>query len=408
MAKIQLGVIFGSRTCEHEVSIISAVQLMKSVDLEKYDVIPIYISMKGFWYTGEPLKEIKTYNPFNENMSGISQVSLDMTPGSGALISYQQGKGLFGGLKQIVAARIDCACLVFHGMHGEDGSMQGLMELANIPYTSPGIGSSAIGMDKIMMKQFFKGADLPVLDSQWYSVSQWKEAQEPIIANIEKGLGYPVFVKPANLGSSIGVSRADDASSLKEALNVAFSFDRRVLVEKGLDAPIELNCSVVGYDGKCRASVLEMPNTGGAFLGFGEKYLNAGSGSKGMASLSRLVPAPIEDSLRDEIQSLSKEIFRLMDCKGVVRIDFMFDRKTEKVFITEINTIPGSLAFYLWEHDGTSYSRLIDEMVEAAFAAHKDKNRHTYAYESEILKGISLGGKNGGKMGGKFGGKLKA
>jgi len=217
MSKIQLGVIFGSRTCEHEVSIISAVQLMKSVDLQKYDVIPIYISMKGIWYTGEALKEIRTYNPFNENMSGIQQVTLDMTPGSGALIAYQQSKGLFGGLKQIVAARIDCACLVFHGMHGEDGSMQGLMELANIPYTSPGIGSSAIGMDKIMMKQFFRGADLPVLDSQWYSVSQWKEKEAPIIEKIEKGLGYPVFVKPANLGSSIGVSRADDAASLKEA-----------------------------------------------------------------------------------------------------------------------------------------------------------------------------------------------
>jgi len=407
MSKIQLGVIFGSRSCEHEVSIISAVQLMKSVDLQKYDVIPIYISMKGIWYTGEALKEIKTYNPFNENMSGIQQVTLDMTPGSGALIAYQQSKGLFGGLKQIVAARIDCACLVFHGMHGEDGSMQGLMELANIPYTSPGIGSSAIGMDKIMMKQFFRGADLPVLDSQWYSVSQWKEKEAPIIEKIEKGLGYPVFVKPANLGSSIGVSRADDAASLKEALDVAFSFDRRVLVEKGLDAPIELNCSVLGYDGKCKASVLEMPNTGGAFLGFGEKYLRSGGGSKGMASLSRLVPAPIEDSLRDEIQALAKEIFRLMDCKGVVRIDFMFDRVSEKVYITEINTIPGSLAFYLWEHDGISYSKLIDEMVEAAKAAHKDKNRHTYAFESEILKGISLGGKAGGKMGGKFGGKLK-
>ncbi|MBQ2699637.1 MAG: D-alanine--D-alanine ligase [Clostridia bacterium] len=408
MAKMQLGVIFGSRTCEHEVSIISALQLMKAVDTQKYDVIPVYISMKGIWYTGEPLKEIKNFTPFNENMKGVQQVTLDLTPGSGALIAYQQGKGLFAGLKQVVVARLDCACLVFHGMHGEDGSIQGLMELANLPYTSPGIGSSAIGMDKIMMKQFFKGADLPVLDSQWYSVSQWKEAEEDILQRIEQGLGYPVFVKPANLGSSIGVSRADDKVALKEAMQVAFSFDRRVLVEKGLDAPIELNCSVVGYDGKCKASVLEMPNTGGAFLGFGEKYLQSGGGSKGMASLARLVPAPIEDSLRDEIQELAKEIFRLMDCKGVVRIDFMFDRATEKVYITEINTIPGSLAYYLWEHEGVKYSQLIDEMVDTAMAAHKDKNRHTYAFESDILKSVNLGSKGASKMGTKFGGKLKA
>ena len=398
MAKMQLGVIYGSRTCEHEVSIISALQLMKAVDPEKYDVIPVYISVKGIWYTGEPLKNIKTYTPFNENMPGIQQVTLDLTPGSGALIAYQQGKGLFGGLKQIVSARLDCACLVFHGMHGEDGSVQGLMELANLPYTSPGIASSAIGMDKIMMKQFFRGAGLPVLDSQWYSVSQWKEEAEKIIDQIEKGLGYPVFVKPANLGSSIGVSRADNKASLKEALDVAFSFDRRVLVEKGLDAPIELNCSVLGYDGKCKASVLEMPNTGGAFLGFGEKYLQSGGGSKGMASLARLVPAPIEDSLRDQIQALAKEIFRLMDCKGVVRIDYMLDRHSDNYYITEINTIPGSLAYYLWTETGLPYSGLIDEMVDCAMRAHEEKERNSFAFQSDILSGVCLGGKKGGKM----------
>lgn len=408
MTKLQLGVFFGSRSCEHEVSIISAVQLMRAADPEKYDVIPVYISQKGIWYTGESLKEIQSYTPFVENSPGIQAVSLDLTPGSGALIAYQPSRGLFGGLKQVVLARLDCACLVFHGLHGEDGAIQGLLEMANLPYTSPGVASSAIGMDKILMKQFFRGAQLPVLDSQWYAARQWQEDAQGVTAAIEGELGYPVFVKPANLGSSIGVSRADDADSLQEAMELAFSYDRRVLVEKGLDKPIELNCAVMGYDGQCRASVLEMPNSGGEVLTFAEKYLQGGTG-KGMASLARIVPAPIEDSLRDEIQALSRKIFTLMDCKGVVRIDYMFDRVTENVYITEINTIPGSLAYYLWEAGGMPYPQVIDEMVKYALAAHKDKNRRSYAFESDILKHISLGGKTGGKLGGKMGGgKMRA
>ena len=404
MPKLQLGVFFGSRSCEHEVSIISAVQMMQNADKEKYDVIPVYISTKGIWYTGEKLKDIASYTPFNENAAGIEQVTLDLTPGSGALVAYRQSKGLFGGMKQEVVARLDCACLVFHGMHGEDGTLQGLLEMANIPYTSPGVASSAIGMDKILMKQFFRGADLPVLPSQWYSAYQWQENAAEVTDAIEKELGYPVFVKPANLGSSIGVSRADNREKLAEALELAFSYDRRVLVEKGLDKPIELNCAVMGYDGRCRASVLEMPNTGGDFLSFADKYLNGAGSTKGMAALARLVPAPIEDSLRDEIQELSKRIFTLMDCKGVVRIDYMFDSATQKVYITEINTIPGSLAFYLWEAGGMSYREAIDEMVKFAMAAHKDKNRNSYAFESNILKNVKLGGKAGGKMGGKLAG----
>lgn len=408
MTKLQLGVFFGSRSCEHEVSIISAVQLMRAADPEKYDVIPVYISQKGIWYTGESLKEIQSYTPFVENSPGIQAVSLDLTPGSGALIAYQPSRGLFGGLKQVVLARLDCACLVFHGLHGEDGAIQGLLEMANLPYTSPGVASSAIGMDKILMKQFFRGAQLPVLDSQWYAARQWQEDAQGVTAAIEGELGYPVFVKPANLGSSIGVSRADDADSLQEAMELAFSYDRRVLVEKGLDKPIELNCAVMGYDGQCRASVLEMPNSGGEVLTFAEKYLQGGT-AKGMASLARIVPAPIEDSLRDEIQALSRKIFTLMDCKGVVRIDYMFDRVTENVYITEINTIPGSLAYYLWEAGGMPYPQVIDEMVKYALAAHKDKNRRNYAFESDILKHISLGGKTGGKLGGKMGGgKMRA
>ena len=392
MSKKQLGVIFGSRSCEREVSIISAVQLMRHADTEKYDVIPVYIDEHGGWYTGEKLKDIHSYQPFQPNQAGIVRVYLDMTSGSGALLTTERGKGLFSREEIRAVARIDVFVVVMHGMNGEDGTLQGMLELANVPYTSSGVGASALGMDKILMKQFFRGADLPVLPSVWYTMTEFQADPGRILKETEEVLGYPVYVKPAKLGSSIGVSRAENGEELREALELAFEYDRRVLVEKGLTKPVELNCSVLGYDGEMTASPIEMPISGEDFLDFKEKYLAAG-GSKGMASLHRVLPAPIEDDLRIRIQEMSKSIFRMMDCKGVVRIDYMFDRDSGGLYITEINVIPGSLAFYLWENAGMPYRELIDRMVELAEKAHLDKNQANYAYTSDILKGAVFGTK---------------
>ena len=392
MSKKQLGVIFGSRSCEREVSIISAIQLMRHADTEKYDVIPVYIDEHGGWYTGEKLKDIHSYQPFQPNQAGIVRVYLDMTSGSGALLTTERGKGLFSREEIRAVARIDVFVVVMHGMNGEDGTLQGMLELANVPYTSSGVGASALGMDKILMKQFFRGADLPVLPSVWYTMTEFQADPGRILKETEEVLGYPVYVKPAKLGSSIGVSRAENGEELREALELAFEYDRRVLVEKGLTKPIELNCSVLGYDGEMTASPIEMPISGEDFLDFKEKYLSAG-GSKGMASLHRVLPAPIEDDLRIRIQEMSKSIFRMMDCKGVVRIDYMFDRDSGGLYITEINVIPGSLAFYLWENAGMPYRELIDRMVELAEKAHLDKNQANYAYTSDILKGAVFGTK---------------
>ena len=396
MAKIQLGVLFGSRSCEREVAIISAVQLMNHVDPEKYDVIPVYISEQGMWYTGDALRKIETYKNFNPDGKGIEQVHLDITAGSGALLATRPGKGLFGKPEQVVAARVEVFVVVMHGLNGEDGTLQGMLELANVPYTSTGVAGSAVGMDKIMMKQFFRGADLPILPDSWYTRSMWEKDRAAILEDVENKLGYPVFVKPANLGSSIGVSRADDREGLEDSLDLAFDYDRRVLVEKGLDKPIELNCSVLGYDDDVEASPIEMPISAEKFLDFKEKYLASG-GSKGMASLHRILPAPIPEELKERIQALSCDIFRMMDCKGVVRIDYMWDRNSDEIYITEINTIPGSLAFYLWENAGLKYSRMIDKLVACAQRAHEDKNLRNYAFTSDILKSVSLGGAKGTK-----------
>ena len=405
MSKTQLGVIFGSRSCEREVAIISAVQLMNHVNVEAYDVIPVYISEQGVWYTGAPLRKIETFRHFNPDAPGIERVELDMTAGSGALLSTRPGKGLFGHPTRVMVARLEVCLVVMHGLNGEDGTLQGMLELANLPYTSTGVAGSAIGMDKIMMKQFFRGAGLPVLPGAWFTRSRWEAAREQVLDEVEAQLGYPVFVKPANLGSSIGVSRADHREGLADSLDLAFDYDRRVLVEKGLDRPIELNCSVLGYDDEVEASPIEMPISAEKFLDFKEKYLASG-GSKGMASLHRVLPAPIPEELRDRLQQLSCDIFRMLDCKGVVRIDYMWDRATEDVFITEINTIPGSLAFYLWENAGVKYQTLIDRMVRCARRAHEDKNSRNYAFTSDILKNVSLGAKGAKGAKGSKGSKL--
>lgn len=390
--KKKIGVIFGSRSCEREVSIISAVQLMRYPDKEKYDVIPVYIDETGEWYTGEPLKDIRSFKPFDPSAKGIIKVIPDLSGGSGALLHLKKDSGLFAKEKLEIAARIDVYIVVMHGMNGEDGTLQGLLELAKIPYTSTGVTGSAVGMDKIIMKQCFSGAGFPVLPGKWFTRTQFEADSGFVLTSVKNELGFPVFVKPANLGSSIGVSRADNEDELKDSLSLAFEYDRRVLVEKGLDRPIELNCSVLGYDDEVKASPIEMPINHSEFLDFRDKYLEGG-GSKGMASLSRILPAPIDEGLKNEIQDMSIRIFKLLDCKGVVRIDYMFDRVSEKLFITEINTIPGSLAFYLWEKDGVSYTELIDKMIEYAETAYQDKNHTNYAYTSDILKNASLGSK---------------
>ncbi len=398
MAKIQLGVIFGSRSCEHEVSIISGVQLARSADREKYDVWPIYIAKDGRWYTGEKLLDIHTYTPFDPYAKGVTRVTLDMTAGSGALISYQQEKGLFAkGVMPVTVVKLDCVIPVMHGLHGEDGTLQGLFELANIPYASTGVAGSAVGMDKIMMKQVFRGMGFPVLPDLYALRSQWRNDPEAVMNRVEAALPYPVFCKPSCLGSSIGVSRADNREELRESLDLAFTYDRRVLIEQGLDHPIEVNCSVLGFDDEVNTSVTEMPTTsGGDLLDFADKYL-AGSGSKGMASLKRVMPAPVGDDMTHRIEELSKDIFRALDCKGVVRIDYMLT-KDDELYITEINTIPGSMAFYLWQESGLPYAKMIDKLVEYANRAFAEKNENDYAYTSDILNGVVLGGKKGGKL----------
>lgn len=398
MSKMNIAVFFGSRSCEHDVSIVSALQCIEATKAAGFNVTPVYISRDGLWYTGEPLENIETFREFNPMTKGITRVTLDVTANAGDLWAWPpQRAGLFAKVPAPLC-HIDCVIPVFHGWHGEDGTIQGLLEMANIPYASSGVLGSAIGMDKIAMKQILRGAGFPVLDFVWFTREQLKKERQAVIERVEKEIKYPAFIKPAALGSSIGVSRAKNREELERALDVAASYDRRILVEVGVVHPVEINCAAVGYGEDVRASVCEMPvpSSNDTFLDFWQKYLrNAstkGEDSRGMKSLSRVVPAPIGDELTGRIQTMTCDIFKLLDCCGTVRVDFILDQN-DMLFVNEPNTIPGSLAFYLWKASDLDFPKLIEKMVEDALRAHADKNSSVFAYDSSILKKVAAGTK---------------
>ncbi len=399
MSKLNLAVLFGSRAAEHDVSIVSGLQLLENVDKQKYDSYPVYISRTGEWFVGEPLRDIKCYRNFDPNTKGLTRVYLPPMPNCGGLYSLSSG-GLFqkAGAK---VAQMDCAILAFHGMHGEDGSMQGLFELCDIPYSSVGVTGSGVGMDKIIMKAVFESMGLPVLPAKYCYRTQWQQEPERILDDMEQIGEYPLYVKPANLGSSIGIGRATDRESLRAAIEVASHYDRRILIEKGIDKPREINCAGLGYGATCQPSVCEQPASWSEFLSFDDKYTR-GAKSKGMQSLARQIPAPIGEEMTKRIQGMTCDIFKMLECKGVVRIDYMIDESKGEVYVNEINTIPGSFAFYLFEPLGIPYPQLIDKLVEYAFAAQKEKRESVFAYDSELLQKVVLGGGTKGAKGSKL------
>ena len=409
---LKVAVIYGSRTCEHDVSIVSALQAMDNLDKNEYEIVPVYTARDGQWYTGRLLRNITFYSAFKPEL--VTHVAPVMSE-DGKLtlmpVTSIAPHGFKGMVKVLMSnmnlgedtvEKCDVVLPVMHGMNGEDGTLQGLLELFNVPYTSTGVLGSALGMDKIAMKQFFRGCGLPVIDGMWFARSEWNKNHEEVLNRVESSCPYPVYVKPANLGSSIGISRATDRQSLIKAIETAVEYDRRILVERGIEKPVEINCSALRIKGEVRASLCEMPASWEEFLTFDDKYLRGSKSGKGqgMESLARKVPAPISDELTQRIQQMTTQVYNAMDCKGVVRIDYMLDG--DELYINEINIIPGSLAFYLWEPLGISFKEMLDCMIEDAFTAYAEKNRSVFSYDSSILRSVQGGlkGAKGGKLGG--------
>lgn len=400
--KRTLAVFFGGRTVEHDISVVTGTQLIENADSRKYDILPVYIARDGRWFTGDALRDVEHVRNFDPGADGVTQVYLPPSPRrAGPALLGAEVKSSFkmvfqGADKAIPTFPFDIAIPAMHGLNGEDGTIQGLFEMADVPYAESGVLGSSAGMDKVLMKAAFRGAGLPVLDSEWFWRDEWEEDPDAVIADIERRLEYPIFVKPANLGSSIGISRATDRDGLYEAIEIAVRYDRRILTEAGVVDIAEYNCAVLGSGCDVRPSVCEQPIAWDQFLSFEDKYLRGGKGSatSGMKSMSRVIPAPIEDELSVRIQDMSVEIFKLFDCKGVVRIDYIFDKADSMLYVNEINTIPGSFAFYLYEPLGIGYPQLIDEIVECAVRVHKEKSRNVYAFDSDVLIKTNWGGKS--------------
>lgn len=387
--KKTIAVLYGGKTAEHDVSIITGIQLMDNADKSKYDIVPVYIARNGQWFTGEKLRNIEFLKTFNGNSNEVDKVYISPVPGIKGLL-VEKKAGLFGGSKT-ETIHIDAVIPAMHGMNGEDGTLQGLFQLAEIPYACTGITGSAVGMDKIIMKSVFKGCGFPVIPYINFTRTEWNENNDKILDLAEKEIGYPMIVKPSNLGSSIGISKAKDRESLKKAVNVATFYDRRLIIEHAVEEITEVNCSCLGFEDDIKISELEEPVTWESFLTFEEKYMRGSGKSEGMASLDRRIPAQIAPEMAQEVKELSKKVFAALDCKGIVRIDYIIDKSINKLYVNEINTLPGSFAFYLWEPIGVKYETLIDEMIEQAFIQHKQMVDNNYAYDSDILNKMKNG-----------------
>lgn len=390
--QINVAVIFGCCSVEHEVSIISAVQAMHSIDKEKYNVIPVYVTKDSVMMTGEELFDIEKYKNLPALLKKLRPVTLSRDGKDVFMKTY----GLFA-----KATRIDVAFPIVHGTNCEDGTVQGLCEFLRLPYVGCDIISSAVGMDKVIFKDVLRAANIPVLPCVSFYSHEFFENREALLDRIEKEIGLPAIVKPANLGSSIGITKADDRRSLDEAINLACTFADKILAERAITGLREINCSVLGDYDECEASCCEEPIMHDDILSFEDKYLSGASkngGSKGMRSLSRILPAQLPTEKSEEIRALACRVIKAIGGSGIARIDFMLDTEDgDRVYVNEINTIPGSLAFYLWEESGIKYTELLSRAIELAFKRKRKQQSLNFTFESNILSGVSLGGAKGTK-----------
>ena len=398
--KINVGVIFGGRSVENEISVLTAIQAMEAMNPAKYDITPIYISKEGRWYTGAALRQSSNYKDMERLYSSCEEVYLRPIYGDNNL--YKVRKPLFG---SDVVTSLDVILPALHGTNCEDGSFQGTIEMTGIPYAGCNVLASANGMDKITMKMILAASGIPVIDYAWFSDKEWFDSEQQTIERIEKQLAYPLIVKPADSGSSVGITAVHNREELKVAVENAISYSKRIIVEHLVEQLKEINCSVLGNYYECEASVCEAPIRSGEILSYEDKYLGGGAKggakggvkeSRGMHSTVREIPANLPDEQTTFIRTKAVETFKALNCDGVARIDFMIDEATQQIYVNEINTIPGSLSFYLWEATGISFGQLTERLLDIAFARKRDSSFKTTSYKENIFN-YSVGGTKGAK-----------
>ncbi len=388
--KQTVGVVFGSRSVEHDVSIVTAQQVMRALDPAKYEVVPIYITRDGNWLTGPALMDIKTFQTENlEELMGIRETIVSPSVRHHGMITPP----VAGYLSKNTLRRLDVLFPVIHGTHGEDGTLQGVFEMADLPYVGCGVLASAVTMDKIITKAVLREHGIPILDYVAFRRHDWLTDRDAVLSQIEARLSYPLFVKPAALGSSVGIGRPADRKALIAAIDVAANLDQRIMIESALLDSIEINCALLG-NAEPRPSVLEQPISFQEFLTYEDKYLR-GSPTKGMKGAERKIPAPISVDLTARIQQMAVEAFKAVDGRGTARIDFLL--RGEEVFLNEINTLPGSLAFYLWQAENMTPAMVVDELIRLAHEAHAEKRRTIFNYKSGLIQQAAAHGLKGVK-----------
>lgn len=375
--RTKVAVMFGGRSVEHEISVITALQLIQAIDPALYEIIPVYIAPTGAWYTGKELLNRGFYAKVPGNLSSLTEVTLLPKPGVRGLTKLT--KSGIPRAADTTTIPVDVFLPAFHGQYGEDGCIQGLFELADMPYTGSNVVASAITMNKYTCKMYLKQHDIPVLPALLIARDEAQRNIRGVVNSTLSSDGFnklPLFVKPCNLGSSIGVSKVKETHELAPALAKVFRYDTHALVEPCVSDIMEINCSVRDYNG-IHASVVEVPVSQSGVLSYEEKYLRGGgkkSGqSQGMASLTRVIdPQDLDTEIRDQVVALAKRSFSLLGCSGVARLDFIVDLATGALYFNELNAFPGSCSFYLWvrSQPRVLYTELIHNMIETALRHH--------------------------------------
>ena len=394
--KKRVAVIFGGKSPEHEVSVITGLQAIENLDKEKFDILPIYVAKDGRWFSGPELLKIENYRnlsliPNKTTQEAIvpSDIERGITP------VRKSSLNLF---KKTESQSIDVILPTFHGGIGESGSFQGMFDVMNIAYVGPSVLGGALSMDKVVMKQLFIQNNLPITKYRWFYRRDFEKDRAKILQNIEKELKYPLFVKPSNGGSSIGTTKAHNKKELENAIEVANMFDKRFIVEESFENSKEINISVIGNTGsELMVSECEEVFSSGEVLTYEDKYVGGGkkTGSKGMASTKRKVPADLPKQIKGKIEEYAKQAFTVLESNGVARVDFLVNKKTNDVVILEINNPPGSLAYYLWEASGLSFKDMLTNLIDLAVDRYEDEKKNTTTFSSNILQDFKLGGAKG-------------
>lgn len=378
--KLRLGVMFGGASVEHEISIVSAMQVMDHLDERRYTIIPIYVSKDRKFYHDDRCRELENFKHLDDLTKKLSPVTIFAKDNKVILRStsrfFQKDQEL------------DMILPVMHGTYGEDGSVQGYLRMLGIAFCGSDLIGAAIGQDKIIMKQILQYSGIPVVD--WFYIDDI--SQETSIESRCDELGYPLIIKPATLGSSVGIHMVHSYDELKEALQDSMQYDHRIIVEKAITAMREFNCAVLGDEQQAQTSSVEEVRKEDEILSYHDKYEGNGK-SKGMVSTSRIIPAPIEEDERNTIEALALKTFSLLQASGVVRIDFLKDETSGCIYVNEINTIPGSLSFYLFEPVGIPFSQLLDHLIELAIKRQRRQAKMTFTYDSNVLSSFKKGSK---------------